>query len=117
MTRSIRFPRLMATAALGAILFGSAASPLAAKEDAATTAATAAHTPEIGSYGFDAKGMDTTVLPGNDFYAYANGTREKASAIPADKSNNGMITSLADLSQKRTQEIRSEETTSELQSL
>ena len=103
MTRSIRFPRLMATAALGAILLGSAATPLAAKEEAAATAA--ANTPEIGDYGFDAKGMDRTVLPGNDFYAYANGTWAKDTAIPADKSNYGMFTALADLSQKRTQDI------------
>src|SRR3546814_5096309 len=49
--------------------------------------------------------MDRTVLPGNDFYAYANGAGAKATAIPADKSNYGMFTVLADLSQQRTRDI------------
>ncbi|WP_263587473.1 M13 family metallopeptidase [Sphingopyxis sp. GC21] len=96
--------RLMATAALGAILFGMApAVSVSAKEQAAASAK--ADKPEIGDFGFDTTGMDKSVLPGNDFYAYANGTWAKNTAIPADKSNYGMFTALADLSQKRTQEI------------
>ncbi|MBU7588265.1 MAG: M13 family metallopeptidase [Sphingopyxis terrae] len=97
--------RLMATAALGAILFGMApAVSVSAKEQAAAASAKA-DKPEIGDFGFDTTGMDKSVLPGNDFYAYANGTWAKNTAIPADKSNYGMFTALADLSQKRTQEI------------
>src|SRR3546814_2500441 len=83
--------------------------------------------------------MNRTVAPGDDFYEYANGTWAKTTPIPADKSNYGMFTVLEDLSKKRTQEIleaaekdpnskignafasyldeRSEEHTSELQSL
>jgi putative endopeptidase len=96
--------RLMATAALGAMLFGMApAVSVSAKEQAAASAK--ADKPEIGDFGFDTTGMDKSVLPGNDFYAYANGTWAKNTAIPADKSNYGMFTALADLSQKRTQEI------------
>src|SRR3546814_1883860 len=88
--------RLLASAALGVILLGTA--PASAQEAAdPAAAAAAAGKPAIGAYGFDAKGMDRTVLPGNDFYAYANGAWAKATAIPADK--------------------RSEEHTSELQSL
>src|SRR3546814_17307212 len=49
--------------------------------------------------------MDRTVLPGDDFYAYANGAWAKATAIPADKSNYGVFTELADLSQQRTRDI------------
>ncbi|PAL23687.1 M13 family metallopeptidase [Sphingopyxis sp. GW247-27LB] len=98
--------RLVATAALGALLLGAApAAQLAAKEETRSADAKASAKPEIGDYGFDASGMDTTVLPGDDFYAYANGTWAKNTAIPADKSNYGMFTALADLSQKRTQEI------------
>ncbi|KTE74436.1 peptidase M13 [Sphingopyxis sp. A083] len=94
----------MATAALGAMLFGMApAISVSAKEQAAASAK--ADKPEIGDFGFDTTGMDKSVLPGNDFYAYANGTWAKNTAIPADKSNYGMFTALADLSQKRTQEI------------
>ena len=94
--------RLMATAALGAMLLG--AVPALAK-DAAAPATSAPAKPQIGDFGFDLTGMDKSVQPGDDFYAYANGTWAKNTAIPADKSNYGMFTALADLSQKRTQEI------------
>ncbi|WP_260833971.1 M13 family metallopeptidase [Sphingopyxis sp. P1IMeth2] len=104
MTRMTHSSRLMATAALGAMLFGMApAVSVSAKEQ--TAASAKADKPEIGDFGFDTTGMDKSVLPGNDFYAYANGTWGKNTAIPADKSNYGMFTALADLSQKRTQEI------------
>ena len=104
MTRMTHSSRLMATAALGAMLFGMApAVSVSAKEQ--TAASANADKPEIGDFGFDTTGMDKSVLPGNDFYAYANGTWAKNTAIPADKSNYGMFTALADLSQKRTQEI------------
>lgn len=96
--------RLMATAALGAMLIS--AVPAVAKEKAATAPATeTAAKPELGTFGFDTAGMDTTVQPGDDFYAYANGTWAKNTPIPADKSNYGMFTALGDLSQQRTREI------------
>ena len=96
--------RLMATAALGAMML--AAVPATAKEKAATAPATETTAkPEIGDFGFDLTGMDKSVQPGDDFYAYANGTWAKNAQIPADKSNYGMFTALADLSQKRTREI------------
>ncbi|AJA09384.1 endothelin-converting protein 1 [Sphingopyxis fribergensis] len=96
--------RLMATAALGALMI--AAVPATAKQQAATTSAgeTTAK-PEIGDFGFDLSGMDKSVQPGDDFYAYANGTWAKNTQIPADKSNYGMFTALNDLSQTRTREI------------
>jgi putative endopeptidase len=94
--------RLMATAALGAMLLG--AVPALAKDEAAP-ATSAPAKPQIGNFGFDLTGMDKSVQPGDDFYAYANGTWAKNTTIPADKSNYGMFTALADLSQKRTQEI------------
>lgn len=94
--------RLMATAALGAMLLG--AVPALAKDEAAP-ATSAPAKPQIGDFGFDLTGMDKSVQPGDDFYAYANGTWAKNTTIPADKSNYGMFTALADLSQKRTQEI------------
>ncbi len=97
--------RLMATAALGALML--AAVPATAKEKAATApaAAPSAAKPEIGDFGFDLGGMDKSVQPGDDFYGYANGTWAKNTQIPADKSNYGMFTALADLSQTRTREI------------
>ena len=102
MTRLKLSSPLLATAALGALML--AAVPATAQERAAPAAATDAK-PEIGDFGFDLSGMDKSVQPGDDFYAYANGTWAKNTQIPADKSNYGMFTALADLSQKRTQEI------------
>ncbi|WP_443024982.1 M13 family metallopeptidase [Sphingomonas sp. Leaf4] len=61
--------------------------------------------PEIGSFGFDTAGMDTAVKPGDNFYKYANGTWEKITPIPADKSNYGMFTALDDLSKTRTRQL------------
>jgi len=104
MTRLPMTSRLMATAALGALML--AAVPASAKDETATApAATSAVKPELGTFGFDLTGMDRSVEPGDDFYAYANGVWAENTEIPADKSNYGMFTELADLSQKRTQEI------------
>ena len=59
----------------------------------------------IGTFGFDTSGMDPSVKPGDDFYAFANGTWAKNTKIPADKSNYGSFSVLADLSQQRTREL------------
>jgi len=59
----------------------------------------------IGAFGFDKAGMDTSIVPGNNFYDYANGTWAKNTAIPADKSNYGMFTLLDDLSRERTKSL------------
>jgi len=61
--------------------------------------------PTIGSYGFDKAGMDSAIVPGNDFYGYANGTWAKTTPIPADKSNYGMFTYLDDISRDRTKTL------------
>jgi putative endopeptidase len=65
--------------------------------------------PQYGAFGFDTAGMDTNVLPGDDFYEYANGTWAKNTPIPPDKSNYGMFTVLEDLSQQRTRDIIDEQ--------
>ena len=59
----------------------------------------------IGTFGFDETGMDRSVQPGDDFYDFANGAWAKRTEIPADKSNYGMFTQLADLSQQRVRDI------------
>jgi len=61
--------------------------------------------PELGTFGFDTPGMDRAILPGDNFYQYANGTWAKNTVIPADKSNYGMFTRLDDLSKERTRLI------------
>ena len=61
--------------------------------------------PQLGTFGFDAAGMDRAVLPGDNFYLFANGTWAKNTPIPADKSNYGMFTVLDDLSRERTKTL------------
>jgi putative endopeptidase len=72
---------------------------------AATAATKAAAGPTYGSFGFDAKGMDRSVAPGDNFYDYANAGWAIATPIPADRSNYGMFTVLDDLSTSRSHEI------------
>ncbi len=61
--------------------------------------------PTYGTFGFDTAGMDRTVKPGDDFYAYASGTWQKTTQIPADRSSYGMFHKLQDLSLERTRGI------------
>ncbi|MDB4873798.1 MAG: Metallopeptidase [Gemmatimonadetes bacterium] len=65
--------KLAAAAAIAALL-APAAAPLAAQRP---------------TLGLDRAGMDTTVLPGNDFYKYANGTWERHTQIPPELSSYG----------------------------
>lgn len=61
--------------------------------------------PTYGSFGFDTAGMDRSVRPGDDFYAYANGAWARNTPIPADRSNFGMFTVLDELSMSRSRTI------------
>jgi len=101
--------RLITLLAAGTALAGCTTTPAAdlapppvAPEPVAAPAAAAAPAPELGTYGFDATGMNKAVQPGDNFYEYANGTWAKNTPIPADKSNYGMFTKLDDLSRDRT---------------
>ncbi|MBF5042237.1 M13 family metallopeptidase [Aggregicoccus sp. 17bor-14] len=113
----------LATAALRALLAGSATALVAAcassapaekasadKASAATasTAPAAAPAtpappppaaspkPTYGTFGVDTAGMDRSVPPGDSFYKFVNGTWDKNTEIPADRSSYGMFTKLAD---------------------
>lgn len=46
--------------------------------------------------GFDASELDTSISPGDDFFAYANGKALAAIEIPADKSRYGAMDVLRD---------------------
>ena len=64
---------LLSTAVLA---LTAACQPAAPTDPAATetqTTAPVTASPEIGAWGFDLTGMDTSVTAGNDFYRYANG--------------------------------------------
>ena len=71
---------------LAALLLGSTAlaGPIACNK--ATDTEVASAQPTIG---IDLAGMDKSVKPGDDFYAYANGNWMKTTEIPADRSSTG----------------------------
>ena len=107
--------RWMTLLAAGTALAGCAtdSGPVVAESPAEAAApipaAPPAPKPAYGNFGFDAPGMDSTAVPGDNFYQYANGTWAKNTAIPADKSNYGMFTVLDDLSKERTRTIIEEQ--------
>ena len=106
MTRVFAFA--LATTALAGCTAQQATTParVAPTPVAATVAQAApAPKPEYGTFGFDATGMDKSVVPGDNFYMFADGTWLKNTPIPADKSNYGMFTVLEDLSRDRTKQI------------
>lgn len=99
--------RLIAAAALpllalpAALLAQVAPTPDTPPAPAATTTGSS-NAPRYGTFGFDTAGMDRSVAPGDDFYAFANGGWAKATAIPPDESNYGAFNVLQDLSRERT---------------
>jgi len=107
--------RVLAFLTVTTILAGCAAHEIAAPppppvvEAVPVPEAPPAPKPQYGAYGFDAAGMDTSVVPGDNFYQYANGIWAKNTPIPADKSNYGMFTVLDDLSRERTRNVIQEE--------
>jgi putative endopeptidase len=109
---------LLAVLAVGTMLGGCAtrSAPIPAPPEsalvpqaAAPAPAVQAPKPQYGAFGFDSAGMDRSILPGNDFYGFANGTWAKTTPIPADKSNYGMFSVLDDLSRERTRTIIEEQ--------
>ena len=92
--KSLAFAALLgATAISGAVALNAQDRPAAASG------------PTYGRFGFDEKGMDKSVRPGDDFYAFANGEWARSTAIPADKASYGAFDVLADLSRERTHTI------------
>ena len=58
-----------------------------------------------GSWGFDTAGMDRSVDPGTDFFAYASGNWAKTTQIPSDQSSYGNFRVLRDLSEARVRKL------------
>jgi putative endopeptidase len=58
-----------------------------------------------GSWGFDIAGMDRSVKPGDDYYAFVNGTWARNTTIPADRSSFGAFAVLRDLSEARLRKL------------
>lgn len=97
------------SAAAAAVLIA-AASPTAARDwrplhmlDIAPPAegGTAGQAQRMGTWGFDATGMNTSIRPGADFFLHANGGYVDALEIPADRSRFGTFDALNELSVER----------------
>jgi putative endopeptidase len=82
-----------------------ALTPALAADIAVESPPRPANAPVLGSFGVDTAGMDTSVKPGDNFFAYANGTWEKTTPIPDDRASWGMFNTLTELSQTRTRTI------------
>ena len=106
-TRRIPAPALIA-AILAALLAGACSRSEPAPVATATPPATPAPVstkPTLGSFGFDAAGMDRTVAPGDNFFDYANGEWVKSTEIPADRSSFSSFTLLTENAAARTRTI------------
>jgi putative endopeptidase len=67
--------------------------------------ATSTEAAKMGTWGIDTAGMDKSVKPGDDFFAYVNGNWAKTTQIPADRSSYGAFATLRDLSEARTRQL------------
>ncbi|HUJ24985.1 MAG TPA: M13 family metallopeptidase [Myxococcales bacterium] len=74
---------------------------------ACASAPPAAPTASNKPIGLDLAGMDTSVAPGDDFFAYANGTWIRDVPIPPDRSSWGSAGMLVELTTKRNAELMS----------
>ena len=59
----------------------------------------------FGAWGIDLAGMDRSVKPGDDFFAYVNGSWARNTPIPADRSSYGAFAILRDLSEARLRQL------------
>src|SRR5215472_12289325 len=57
------------------------------------------------AHGIDLDGMDRRVRPGNDFYAYANGTWLEKTEIPPDRATWGTGAMVAEVTNKRVADL------------
>jgi len=92
------------TVILFALLAGCGKSPTTG--DAANPSAQAPRTGDAGaSSGVDLAAIDRSVQPGDDFFAYANGTWVRTTEIPADRSRIGTFQLLSEKAEQRTLDL------------
>ena len=63
------------------------------------------HSSQPQTHGIQIANMDTSVVPGDDFYLYANGAWIKRTEIPPDRSRIGVFSKLSDATEKQTRGI------------
>ncbi len=61
--------------------------------------------PVYGDWGYNTSAMDRSVKPGDDFWAYVNGSWDKSTQIAADRAQAGPFVTLSDKSEKDVREI------------
>src|SRR5438045_8060019 len=61
--------------------------------------------PVYGDWGYDRSAMDSSVKPGDDFWAYVNGTWDKNTKIAADRASAGPFVTLSDAAEKDVRSI------------
>ncbi len=82
-------------------LLTAAAAAVTSAAAAPLTGTPAAGTARPAAHGIDLAGIDRAVLPGDDFFRYANGAWLKSTEIPADRSSYGTGAVLAELNTRR----------------
>ena len=113
MTRSLwRGRRLLAPARrrrAGVPILALLALPLAALAQqppaAPASRVQAARPAVVAAHGLDVAGMDRSVAPGDDFFAYANGTWSRNTPIPPDRSSIGIFAMLAERTGKQVSDL------------
>jgi putative endopeptidase len=99
--KNLQFAASVAAVALVALGAAQAPAFAASTATATTTSSAAANPTRYGAWGFDLKGMDRSVRPGDDWFRFVNGTWAKNTQIPADRSSYGAFAVLRDLSEMR----------------
>ena len=61
--------------------------------------------PVYGDWGYDSAAMDKSVKPGDDFWAFVNGTWDKSTQIAPDRASAGPFVTLSDKSEKDVRDI------------
>src|SRR3954454_8190271 len=61
--------------------------------------------PVYGAWGYEPSAMDRSVKPGDDFWAFVNGTWDKNTQIAADRASAGPFVTLADQSEADVRQI------------
>src|SRR6185312_5580923 len=61
--------------------------------------------PVYGDWGYDSSAMDKSVKPGDDFWAYVNGTWDKNTQIAPDRASAGPFVTLSDQAEKDVRQI------------
>ena len=71
----------------------------------ATAPSADAAKPVYGNWGYEPSAMDSSVKPGDDFWAYVNGAWDKRTQIAADRASAGPFVALSDQAEKDVHEI------------